>query len=220
MSQPASSRPLTPTQQFRRDRIITAARELVARHGYDGMIMRDVATLAEVSPTTLYNLYNTKDELLLAALRGKLAENLQVAPPESFASGYDFFAAQIHNSVRQTLDEPEYAGAMTRALMRANPGDPLVKYLVHNMRNGLLQGLQVMARHGELKAKAQLEQVAQNLTSSFWGTHMMLCQNEVKVAELENTLNRLFLSILIPIAKGKARKLLEAHYNELQTPQS
>ena len=102
MSPDLANRPLTANQQERRNRILAAARELVAQHGYDGMIMRDVATAANVSPTTLYNLYNTKDELLLAALRDKLAENLRIATPESFEHGYDYFAAQLENSVRQT----------------------------------------------------------------------------------------------------------------------
>ena len=75
----ATQRSLTPNQQARRARILEAARALVAEHGYDGMIMRDVATAAHVSPTTLYNLYNTKDELLLEALRDAVAEGWQRA---------------------------------------------------------------------------------------------------------------------------------------------
>ena len=53
MSATASARTLTPNQQERRRRILGAARGLVAKNGYDGMIMRDVAMRAKVSPTTL-----------------------------------------------------------------------------------------------------------------------------------------------------------------------
>ena len=56
---------LTPRQESRRHRILLVAREMVADHGYEGMVMSEVAERADVSPTTLYNLYNTKDELLL-----------------------------------------------------------------------------------------------------------------------------------------------------------
>ena len=55
---------LTPRQEDRRDRILGVARQMVADYGYGGMVMSEVAERAEVSPTTLYNLYNTKDELL------------------------------------------------------------------------------------------------------------------------------------------------------------
>jgi AcrR family transcriptional regulator len=215
MSSLARSRPLTANQQNRRDRILAATRELVAQQGYDGMIMRDVATLANVSPTTLYNLYNTKDELLLAALRDKLTENLRVAAPDSFAQTYDYFAAQLQNSVRQTQESPAYAHAITQALMRANPGDPMVEYLIHNVQIGLLHGLEVMAARGELREGAELQAVAKSMTGAFWGTHLMLSKQELALSDLENTLNRSFISLLLPICRPKVRKDLEARYAKL-----
>lgn len=215
MSEAARPRPLTLNQQERRDRILAATRELVALHGYEGMIMRDVATAANVSPTTLYNLYNTKDELLLAALRDKLAENLTVAPPASFQRSYDYFAAQLKNSVRQTHESPAYAHAITQALMHASPGDPMVAYLIHNVQQGLLEGLQVMAQRGELSDAADLADVAHSMTSAFWGTHLMLSKRELPLAQLEASLNRLFVSLLIPISGGQLRKQLEEIYAAL-----
>ena len=68
-------RKLTPRQEDRRQRILASARDLVADQGYDGMVMSQVAERAGVSPTTLYNLYNTKDQLVLEALRELLADN-------------------------------------------------------------------------------------------------------------------------------------------------
>ena len=70
-------KPLTPRQEVRREKILSAARKLVASQGYDGMVMSDLAEVAEVSPTTLYNLFNTKDELLLEALRGLMVKNYE-----------------------------------------------------------------------------------------------------------------------------------------------
>ena len=215
MTEIARSRPLTPNQQDRRDRILSATRELVAQQGYDGMIMRDVATLANVSPTTLYNLYNTKDELLLAALRDKLTENLRVAPPDSFTPSYDYFAAQLRNSVRQTHESPAYAHAITQALMRATPGDPMVEYLIHNVKHGLLQGLEVMATRSELHKNAGLDAVANSMTGAFWGAHLMLSKHELDLADLENALNRSFISLLLPVCRPKTRKYLETRYAEL-----
>ena len=74
MSDPKS---LTPRQEERRHRILAAARQMVADHCHEGMVMSHVADRAEVSPTTLYNLYNTKDELLLEALRELLVISYQ-----------------------------------------------------------------------------------------------------------------------------------------------
>ncbi len=52
----------------RRARILAAARRHVARHGYDGLTMRDLAQAARVSVPTLYNLFGGKDAILTAAL--------------------------------------------------------------------------------------------------------------------------------------------------------
>ena len=52
----------------RRARIIKAARELVTKHGYDGLTMRDLAAAARVSVPTLYNLFGSKDAILAAEL--------------------------------------------------------------------------------------------------------------------------------------------------------
>jgi AcrR family transcriptional regulator len=52
----------------RRARIIAAARELVTKHGYDGLTMRDLAAAARVSVPTLYNLFGSKDAILAAEL--------------------------------------------------------------------------------------------------------------------------------------------------------
>lgn len=210
MLQPHPTRPLTAKQQQRRQRILSATRELVALHGYAGMIMRDVAIHADVSPTTLYNLYNTKDELLLAALRDKLVENLSLPPAQNFACGYDYFAAMLKNSVRQTLESPAYAHAITQALMNAAPGDPMVVYLIDNVQRGLQHGLEAMLERSELVAGAPLDRLAQDMTSTFWGSQLLLAKGALALADLEATLNRQFLSLLIPAARPTARRQLEA----------
>ena len=210
MLQPHPTRPLTAKQQQRRQRILSATRELVAMHGYTGMIMRDVAIHADVSPTTLYNLYNTKDELLLAALRDKLVENLSLPPARTFACGYDYFAAMLKNSVHQTLESPAYAHAITQALMNAAPGDRMVVYLIDNVQRGLRDGLEAMLERSELVAGAPLDRLAQDMTSTFWGSQLLLAKGALALADLETTLNRQFLSLLIPTARPVVRRQLEA----------
>ena len=75
------ARGLTPRQEGRRHRILSAARDMLSEYGYEGTVMSKVAQRAGVSPTTLYNLYNTKDELLLEALRELAASfDSEIAP--------------------------------------------------------------------------------------------------------------------------------------------
>ncbi len=52
----------------RRTRIQAAARKLVGTHGYEGLTMRELARAARVSVPTLYNLFGSKDAILMAEL--------------------------------------------------------------------------------------------------------------------------------------------------------
>ena len=57
------SKTLTPRQRERRARILRTARELINEAGYAGMTTRELAARAKVSATTLFNLYNTKEDV-------------------------------------------------------------------------------------------------------------------------------------------------------------
>ena len=105
------ARPLTANQQRRRARILDATRCLVIKHGYDGMIMRDVAATAEVSATTLYNLYNTKDELLLEALRERVTNTTARAVRKSGGPGCAYLLAHVSSVCQETRKSPaNYSG--------------------------------------------------------------------------------------------------------------
>ena len=78
---------LTPKQVARRESIIKAVRSLLSRHGYDGVSMRKVAAEAGVSPSTLYEIYESKDTLILESVRN-FFEDMGVEE-ESVPAGID-----------------------------------------------------------------------------------------------------------------------------------
>ncbi len=69
----------------RRRRIQAAARKLLVTEGYDGLTMRDLARAARVSMPTLYNLFGSKDAILIAELEAS-AKTIaaQIVPTASF----------------------------------------------------------------------------------------------------------------------------------------
>ncbi len=199
MSTAASARALTPNQRQRRDRILNAARELVAKHGYDGMIMRDVATLAKVSPTTLYNLYNTKDELLLEALRESVAEGWNRTMEEFQDLGFGRLLGQLHNSVDQTREEPAYAKAITQALLRAGEGDQIVGVLLDGSIRAAALSLEAMRENSQLQAEVDVQELAEAMVAAFWANYMMWSKGMYDPDRLENELKRAYLSLLLPV---------------------
>ena len=209
------ARELTPNQQKRRQDILSAARALVAEHGYDGTIMRDVAVRAKVSPTTLYNLYNTKDELLLAALRQEVIESNQRAASETDRPGHEYLLRSLYHVARQTRKQPAYVEAISRALLRANAGDPLVNVLLIRLRDDARNSLAAMAERSELAPGTNIDAIAVTLAGAFWSSFLLWGKGLIKLQELEATLQRNYLSILIPVSRGQTKTDLEKHYRSL-----
>ena len=210
----APSRTLTPNQQARRHRILHAARVLVAKHGYDGMIMRDVATEAQVSPTTLYNLYNTKDELLLEALRDSISDAWDRTSAVVPELGFDRLMTQLTHSVNQTKENAAYAQAITQALLRASSGDQLVDNLIKRSARAVQVSLQAMLSQKQLNPNVNLEQLAMGMVGVFWSNYMLWNKGVLELEHLEARLRRGYLSFLLPAAQGKLKqqisKLLDA----------
>ena len=106
-------------QQERQQRILDCARAAISAVGYDALTMKDLAQASEVSVKTLYNLYGSKDELLLAAvvdLLGFLAEQSTV---QAAAPGIARLRANLEAVSAQVVANPAYADTMARALFQA-----------------------------------------------------------------------------------------------------
>ena len=120
---------LTLVQQQRRIRILTSTREQLAQLGYEGINMRDLGQVAQVSTSTLYNLYQSKDTLILAALEDLLA-SLNDEVDATGARGLARFLKRAEVVADQIVSTPRYAEAMGRMLFNAEESDPIVKTLL------------------------------------------------------------------------------------------
>jgi AcrR family transcriptional regulator len=78
---------LAEQKQQRRDRILQAARRLVAERGFHGLTMRDLAARSRVSVPTLYNLFGSKRAILLADAE----RTVQLLTGALDPQGHDFF---------------------------------------------------------------------------------------------------------------------------------
>ncbi len=208
----SDGRPLTANQQARRRRILEATLELVTEHGYHGTVMRDVATRADVSATTLYNLYNTKSELLLAALRERIVESVRLALRDAPEPGYRYLLALVHHVAESTRRAPEFVTAISEALFRAAPGDELVTVLMDVLRRDIANSLEQMQDQDGLVAHCDTPRLASALTGAFWSTFLLWHKGLIGLAELEPTLRQVYLSLLIPASRGETRAYLEDVY--------
>jgi AcrR family transcriptional regulator len=91
----------------RRARIGKVARQLVVERGYEGLTMRELAQKARVAVPTLYNLFGSKDAILVAELEAS-ARQLAAALP---TTGDSFFArggAVFEAGMRMVEESPAF----------------------------------------------------------------------------------------------------------------
>ena len=69
---------LTPEQQAeRREEIIGVALRLIEKNGFQKTSMREIAVLAKMGKSSLYDFFKTKDEIVVYAVEKKIEETIQ-----------------------------------------------------------------------------------------------------------------------------------------------
>ena len=108
------SRKLSPSQQKRRNRILTVTREIISSKGSDDFNMLDVAKKAGISRATLYRYYSDRDHLIsdMALDWGlSLVERLQSATPPGETIGEKLTA--VFSSLFEEADQSPNLIAVT-----------------------------------------------------------------------------------------------------------
>ncbi|HEX6394175.1 MAG TPA: TetR family transcriptional regulator [Acidimicrobiales bacterium] len=119
-SEPPKGARLSANQANRRRRVIAAATELASEGGYDLVQMRDVAARADVALGTIYRYFESKDQLLAAALAewtGELERGLDDRP----AAG-DTPEARVVDVIRRASRPIERNQMLSSALVTAVAG--------------------------------------------------------------------------------------------------
>ena len=208
-------RALTPRQEIRREKILSAARKLVASQGYEGMVMSDLAVIAGVSPTTLYNLFNTKDELLLEALRGLIVKNYERVGEVPEDTGWKYLLKVAENGAWLRSSEPEFGVAITDALLRAKPGDPLTKLLFEGVREDFLRSLTKMKSKGVLLDEVDPAHLATILVGNYWSTFILLNKGIERNKQLFLSTKINMLSLLASSSRGEAKQQIEDYLSQI-----
>lgn len=197
----------------RRTRIIRAARELVTHHGYAGLTMRDLADAARVSVPTLYNLFGSKDAILVAGL-GDTAHAIASRIQESgsyFARAQAAFEA-VMDSV---LEQPAFFRAvMTMFLtspesgdMRRRSEDGFIAIMTANLR--------AAQQAGEVVDWVEPALVARHMYGQYTSCFMAWAIEELDDARFRAAAMSGICHLLVGITRGPFHAETEARLREL-----
>ncbi|BBX19660.1 TetR family transcriptional regulator [Mycolicibacterium duvalii] len=122
MSDPAlesTRRRLTARQADTVDRLGQAAVDLIAREGFAAMTVRRVAAAAGVGAATAYTYFSSKEHLVAEVFWRRLAHSPEVA--HESADAVTRVVEVLWHIAMLVADEPEFAGAVTTALLGKDP---------------------------------------------------------------------------------------------------
>lgn len=188
---------LTAVQQQRRERILLSARDQLSQFGYEGLNMRELAVIADVSTSTLYNLYQSKDTLILAALEDQLAD-INAVVAETNTSGLGRFLARVDAVADQIVETPKYAEAMGKMLFGADAHDPIVQLLIGTSLSFNREELAEMAGCGELRQETDRNFLARSLSSTGWSTVLMWMKGYVALHDFKQEYVRNAVTMMLP----------------------
>lgn len=170
------ARRLTRKGQATRDRIVAAATELIARHGVAGTSTEAVRQLADVSGSQLYHYFDSKQALIRAVItrQADAVDDPGGLPRLGALDSVDALQAWADAAVeRQAADGGRgqcslgtLAGELnaTDAGTRADIGHGFLRW-----KDLLEAGLQAMQTRGDLRADADVRELAYALLAALQG---------------------------------------------------
>lgn len=92
-------------QRRRRARILSTARHLIARHGRDGFVLKEVAELCDVSVQTIYNLVGDRSRVMAVAVNEFIAASFTLAGDPAHPAR---FLVLADNYWTTAAEQPDY----------------------------------------------------------------------------------------------------------------
>ncbi|MBA3499253.1 MAG: TetR/AcrR family transcriptional regulator [Myxococcota bacterium] len=184
----------------RRERIISAARELVTKHGYEGLTMRDLAAAARVSVPTLYNLFGSKDAILVAEL-GRTAVVIA-----SRIQQHGTFFARGMAAFEAGMDQIEEQPAFFRAVMHMFLTSPESGDMRRRSEEGYIAimtaNLRAAEQAGQFAEWAEPEVVARHMYGLYVSIFLAWAADELDMKGFRNAALSGICHLLVGVTLG------------------
>lgn len=205
----------SPLQQARRQRILSAARVELERNGLAALTMQSIAQSSETSLKTLYNLYGSRDLLLLAAA-SELLDNLEgsVSVQDS-EPGIPRLLAFTRGVMKGFEYTPEYARVIVSILLRAERDHPSANTQLGRIQEFAYDALQVASEQGELVSGLNLQELSSVICANQWGMALLWEKGLLELGQLEAQTRLSHYLTLTPLCRGKREKKMRADLKRL-----
>ncbi|MEM9620892.1 MAG: TetR/AcrR family transcriptional regulator [Pseudomonadota bacterium] len=209
MSAPTKRKYESARQLARQAGILESTRAMLAEVGYSSTTIRGLADRAGVAPGTLYNLYNSKDELVLAAVEDLLVD-IGLRANATSGAGLERILSLADNVATVVVENPQYAEAMARALFRVEADDPLSGLLYARSLDFFADHVERGITQGEFLPGTKAHVIAKHLVAQGWGIMLAWIMGTITLDDLYAEYMRSHRMVLLGAVTPEFRPRLEA----------
>lgn len=197
---------LTPRQIKKREKVLQTVLFYIEKKGYDGVSMRKVAQKAGVSPSTLYEIYGSKEDLILATI-GDRIRNLP-AEEDKYEPGLNRLLNRLWTIADLFERSPDSSEALAKLLFHGNADSPAKELLLDHAVEARKTSLLEMIEMEQLTKDFDVDFYARLLISITWGTALLWLKGLITYEKFREELILGSMTTLLPVATPKGRKQL------------
>ena len=202
----------------RRQRILAAARAIVARQGYEALTMRELARESRVTVPTLYNLIGGKEAVLAAAVEEQTLRFLAAVERGTGQSPAARLLAVIDACTRELLGLPAYYRSLLHLLYRAEAASRVRRRVDRALGSELAGALDAIAEAGELVAWASPRALLRSLRGQLSANALAWASGALTDPAFSTTACYDACLTLLGVTTGRSRAELESAARESQPP--
>lgn len=185
----------------RRERILDAAREIIAEQGFEALTVRELAQAAGVTVPTIYNLVGSKDQVLIAAV----AEQT-----ERFVRSIERAAGDVvpivEANLRELLRMPRYYRSLLRLLLTSDQAREARRTVWAALGGQLRVALGELAEAGGIEDWVELDALAGQIQGLIGGAAQAWANGAVSDDEFARVELYGVALLMLGVTRGAARK--------------
>ena len=199
----------SPAQIERRKRILRETLKLLEEASPADISMAQIAELSEVSTKTLYNLFKSRNGLLLAAAAQTRTDTQNSANVTSAPAGI----SRILELTRRTMDtferSPDFMGSAMSVVVGISAEDEAEHHRVGKTQQWFYEALLIAESEDQLLPGTDCMQLSQLLAASQWGVTLMWQKGLISLETLRRQATIKHCLDLMPFCRIETRKWLD-----------
>lgn len=188
----------------RRERILEAAREIIAERGFEALTVRELAQAAGVTAPTIYNLIGSKDQVLVAAVAeqtDRFVRSIERAPGD--------VVPIVEANLRELLGMPRYYRSLLRLLLTSDEALEPRRTVSAALGGQLRSALGELAEDGGIEDWVDLDALTQQIQGLMGGASQAWAGGALSDEEFARFELHGVALLMLGVTRGAVRKQVE-----------